>query len=140
MREGADLKGQVEDYANSICKQNLDFSEVCIRQIEKAVFRFLMNKTCVSKVKLNEDDAEDFKSFQVLKSTAEVGGVTVKKLSVNIAKEQLVLEFSVGAPKKQETQEESKTAIKAILATKSSVKAAGLGYDSVQQVSIHPAT
>ena len=35
MREGADLKGQVEDYANSICEQNLDFSEVCIRQIEK---------------------------------------------------------------------------------------------------------
>jgi hypothetical protein len=98
-------------------------------------------------LKLGEEDAAEMKSFDCVKSTGEAGGVMIKKFTVNSAKEQLILEYNVGASKRKEAGPESNSIPVAKSAAKDpSVSKGGTGksasgsasqklcYDSVPQV------
>ena len=97
----------------------------------------------LSQIKLGQEDAEGLKSFETLESTGKAGGLTIKKFTVNAGKEQLILEFNVGASKKKEPEADSKvgsatkakgtTANTTTANTKKSAKA-GFAYDSIPQV------
>ena len=82
------------------------------------------------------------KSSDAVKSTGDAGGVAIKKFTVNAAKEQLILEFNIGAAKKKEGEPESKAsaggkakAAPAPSNTKKPARAGSCPYDSIPDVS-----
>jgi hypothetical protein len=80
------------------------------------------------------------KSSDAIKSTGDAGGVAIKKFTVNAAKEQLILEFNIGAAKKKEGEPESKAsaggkAKDAPANTKKTARAGFCPYDNVPAVS-----
>jgi hypothetical protein len=84
------------------------------------------------------EDLEGLKSSDAVKSTGDAGGVTIKKFTVNTAKEQLILEFNIGPAKKKEGEAESKVGGKSKAAPASTKKPARAGicpYDSIPEVS-----
>ena len=91
-------------------------------------------------IKLLAEDLDGLKSSDAVKSTGDAGGVTIKKFTVNAAKEQLILEFNIGSAKKKEGEPESKASAggKAKAAPASTKKPARAGvcpYDSIPEVS-----
>jgi hypothetical protein len=87
---------------------------------------------------LNAEDAEGLKSYETMKKTGEAGGITIKKFTVNAGKEQLILEFNLGAPKKKEPDTDAKASSNskpkaAAGSAKKSGKTSAFAYDSVPQ-------